>query len=251
MAKKKIMGVSINYVYSDIKNDTTIVLLHGWGQCIEMMNPIKDIFKNKFNILTIDFAGFGESEEPINSWSVYDYTNCLRILIKYLKLNKIILIGHSFGGRIALIYASKYKTEKLVCFASPYCKEITKLPLKNKIYKKIKKVRSLKWLSNILQNYVGSTDYRNASPIMKEVLVKTINQDLSDDIKKIKCPTLLIWGSLDTAVPLKRAYEIEKMIKDSAVIVYEGATHYAYLERLTQISLILNNFFKEREVDDV
>ena len=187
MAKKRIMGVNINYIYSDIKSDTTIVLLHGWGQCIEMMNPIKEIFKNKFNVLTIDFAGFGESEEPPYSWSVYDYTNCLRELIKYLNLKKIILIGHSVGGRIALIYTSKYKVEKLVCFASPYCKEITKLPLKNRIYKKLKKIRALNWLANILQKHVGSTDYKNASPIMKGVLVKTINQDLSEDIKKIQC----------------------------------------------------------------
>lgn len=243
MSKIKIMDIYINYEFSDIKSDTTIVLLHGWGQNIKMMNPIKEIFKNKFNILMMDFAGFGLSQEPTFSWSVYDYTDCLRKLIKYLKLNKIILIGHSFGGRIALIYASKYKVEKLVCFASPYCKEINSLPLKNRIYKRIKSIKSLEWISRILQNYIGSTDYKNASQIMKGVLVKTVNQDLSNDIKKIKCPTLLIWGNLDTAVPLKRAYEIEKMIKDSAVIVYDGATHYAYLERLNQIAVVLDNFF--------
>ena len=244
MSKKTIMNIKINYNYSNIGSDTTIVLLHGWGQNIEMMTPLSNKIEKNYNILTLDFPGFGDSEEPPFSWSVYDYTNCLRELIVFLKINKVILVGHSFGGRIALIYASKYKVEKLVCLASPYCKEITKLPLKNRIYKQIKKIKCLNWLAKIMQNKVGSTDYRNASPIMKGVLVKTINQNLTNEAKEIKCPTLLIWGSLDTAVPLKRAYELEKLIKDSAVIAYEGATHYAYLERLNQISIVLNNFFK-------
>ena len=244
MINKKIMNVNINYKFSDIGSDTTLVLLHGWGQNIKMMEPISKNYEDKYNILIIDLPGFGESSEPKFSWSLYDYTECLRKLIVSLKLKKVILIGHSFGGRISLIYASKYKVEKLVCLASPYCKEITKLPLKNRIYKKMKQIKCLNWLAKILQNKVGSLDYRNASLVMKGVLVKTINEDLSECAKNIKCPTLLIWGSLDTAVPLKRAYELEKMIDDSAVIVYEGATHYAYLERLNQLILVLNKFFE-------
>lgn len=244
MSKKTILGIKINYDFKDTNSDTTIVLLHGWGQNIKMMEPIAKKFKDKYNILSIDLAGFGESEEPDSSWSIYEYTDCLRELIESLKLKKVIIVGHSFGGRIALVYSSKYKVEKLICFASPYCKEITKLPLKNKIYKQIKKIKCLNWLSKIMQNKIGSTDYKNASQVMKGVLVKAVNQDLTEDVKNIKCPTLLIWGDLDTAVPLKRAYELEKLIKDSAVIVYENTTHYAYLERLPQISIVLDTFFK-------
>ena len=240
---KKIMDVNVNYKFNDINSDTTIVLLHGWGQNIEMMEPIGNRFRNKFNVLILDFPGFGESEEPKEVWGVYDYVDCLRKLIESLELSKIILVGHSFGGRVALVYSSKYKVEKLVCLASPYCKELQKLPLKNRIYKRLKKIKCLTWLARLMQNKVGSTDYKNASEVMRGVLVKTINFDLSEDVKKIKCPTLLIWGSLDTAVPLKRAYELEKMINDSAVIVYEGATHYAYLERLNQVVVVLNSFF--------
>ncbi len=243
MTKKQIMNIKINYNFSNIGSDTTIVMLHGWGQNIQMMAPLGELFHSKYNILSIDLPGFGMSDEPKFSWSIYDYTKCIRELITHLELKKIILIGHSFGGRIALVYSSKYNVEKLVCFASPYCKEMNKLPLKNRIYKKIKQIKHLNWLSKILQNLVGSSDYKNASPIMKEVLVKVINQNLSEDAKKIICPTLLIWGSLDTAVPLKRAYELKNMIKDSAVIVYENATHYAYLEKLNQISIVLDNFF--------
>ena len=240
--KKKIMGVNINYKFDDIGVKTTLVLLHGWGQNIEMMEPIAKSFYGKYNVLIIDLPGFGDSSEPPVVWGVEEYTLLIRKLIQELKID-VILIGHSFGGRIALIYASKYKVKKLVCLASPYCKELTKLPLKNRIYKQAKKIKCLRWLAKIMQNKVGSVDYRNASEVMRGVLVKTVNTDLSWYAKKIECPTLLIWGSMDEAVPVKRAYELEKLIKDAGVVVYEGATHYAYLERINDIYVVLDNFF--------
>ena len=97
-----------------------------------------------------------------------------------------------------------------------------------------------------MKNYIGSTDYKNASEIMRGILVNSINIEMSEDVKKIKCPTLLVWGSLDTAVPIKRAYELEKLIKDSGVVVFENATHYAYLERLNELIKVLDSFFNIR-----
>ena len=78
---------------------------------------------------------------------------------------------------------------------------------------------------------------------MREILVKTVNLDISEDVKRISCPTLIIWGSLDEAVPLDRAYELEKLISNAGVVVYEGCTHYAYLERLGQTISVLRSFF--------
>lgn len=244
--KKKIMDVNINYTFSNINSDTTIVLLHGWGQNIEMMNPIGNKYLDKFNVLTIDLPGFGKSSEPPYPWTVNDYVECLKTLIDSLSLSKIILIGHSFGGKIALLYSSKYQVEKLVCLAGPYCKELKKLPLKTKIYKAVKKVPGLSWLANIIKNIVGSNDYKNASETMRGILVQSINLEMREDVKKIKCPTLLVWGTNDTAVPINRAYELEKLIKDSAVIKYEGATHYAYLERINHLITVLDSFFNVR-----
>jgi len=244
--QKKIRNVNINYEFSNIDKEITLVFLHGWGQNIQMMLPVSDKYTKFFNILVIDLPGFGNSEEPDYAWTIYDYAEAVKELIDELSIKKVILLGHSFGGRISLVYASLYGCEKLICFGSPYCKELSKLPLKNRIYKQIKKIFFLRWLANIMKNHIGSTDYKNASPMMKGVLVNAVNLDLTADVKKIKCPTLLIWGSLDTAVPVRRAYELEKLIPDAGVILYEGATHYAYLERLDSIVTVLDNFFKIR-----
>lgn len=242
--KIKIQDLNINYIqYGEGKD---ILLLHGWGQNIEMMKPIGDKYKDNFNILILDLPGFGKSEEPPFSWTIDDYVELVHDFVKKLKLKKIVLIGHSFGGRVSLLYAYKYKCDKLICLASPYCPEVTKLPLKNRIYKKLKKIPVLNIVAKLLQKNVGSSDYRNASEVMRGVLVKAVNYDLTEFVKKIECPTLLVWGDLDTAVPYKRAYELQNLIKDSGVVLYNGATHYAYLERLPELIVVLDNFLGVR-----
>ena len=97
-------------------------------------------------------------------------------------------------------------------------------------------------LAEIAKKHMGSTDYRNASPKMREILVKHVNTDISDKVNKIKCPTLLIWGTQDEAVPYEDAQELEKLIKDAGLVTYEGCTHYAYLERLEQTIKVIRSF---------
>ena len=220
-----------------------VVFLHGWGASKETFLWTKKYFEN-FNLVYVDFSGFGESIEPEKPLSVFDYVQELKALLDKFKIDLLILVGHSFGGKVSLVYSSKYKVEKLVCLASPYCKELKKLPLKNRIYKKIKLIPGLGWLAKIMASRIGSTDYKNASEVMRGVLVKSVNLDLTLDVQKIKCPTLLVWGTNDTAVPINRAYELEKLISDAGVVKYEGATHYAYLERLNHLITVMDSFFK-------
>ena len=150
------------------------------------------------------------------------------------------MMGHSFGGRIAIVYASKYKVNKLVLFGSPCVRHEYK-SLKQSVFKAMKKIKILNPLVNIMKKHVGSEDYRNASPLMRDILVKTVNQDLSENALKIKCPTLLIWGDNDQAVPVSEAKELDNLLSDSALIVLPG-THYCYLENLNQVVNILYNF---------
>lgn len=238
---KNINHTNINFVdYGEGKN--TVVLLHGWGQNIDMMKPIGDKLKNQNRVIILDLAGFGDSSEPNSVWTIYDYADCVKKLLDDLKVKSPILIGHSFGGKISLAYASKYDTKKLVLLGSPFKKEIKKLSVRTKILKKMKKIPGLSKLENFAKKHMGSRDYKNASETMRNILVKHVNLDITEDVKKIKCPTIIIWGSNDQEVPLERAYELEKLIEDSAVICYDGCTHYAYLERLAQTVSVIKIF---------
>ncbi|MDD2203681.1 MAG: alpha/beta hydrolase [Bacilli bacterium] len=235
----------INYVQYGNEEGKDIVLLHGWGQNIEMMDPIGRRLQDDFRITIIDFPGFGKSPEPPYAFTVYNYYEVLDELLKKLKIKKPILIGHSFGGRIAMIYAATKPTSKLVLFGSPFRRSNKKANVKLKILKTMKKIPLIKNLEGYAKRHMGSRDYRNATPIMRQILVNVINTNLYEYLPKISASTILIWGSEDTEVPLDEAKVIESTIKDCGLIVYEGCTHYAYLERLDQTVNILNEFLKD------
>lgn len=244
---KKIEDINISYIRYGAEDGKNIVLLHGWGQNIHMMRPIGDLLKKKYNITIIDLPGFGESEEPTTILTVYDYARIVNKLLISLDINKPIMLGHSFGGKIALVYASKYETSKLVLFGSPYDTEIKKMSLKTRILKSINKIPFVKRFEKITKKYMGSTDYRSASDMMRKVLTDTVNRSIEDDLSKIMIPTLIVWGSNDEAVPVEKAYRLEKLIHNAGLIVYDGSSHYAYLERLNQTIKVLKSFFESGE----
>lgn len=237
-------NLNINYEYYDNKSKTTLVFLHGWGQNIEMMKPVAIPFLKKYNCLLIDLPGHGKSDEPKNVLIVEDFVIILDKILKQLKIKNPVLIGHSFGGKLSLLYASRYKVKQLILFASPFKKEIQKLSFKTRLLKTLNKVPLLNKLAPLAKKMIGSADYRNSSEIMRKTLVDTVNLDIEEDVKKIKCPTILIWGTNDLAVNIKRAEELEKLINDCALIVYPNMTHYAYLEDRVKTISIMESFLK-------
>ncbi len=236
-------GININYIDYGKKSANAIVLLHGWGQNIEMMKMLGDPFKEKYRIIILDFPGFGLSEEPKEVIGVDGYTCILEKLLNKLNIKNPILIGHSFGGRVAVKFSSRNDVSKVILL-SPALRGHDKKGLRVKLLKIMKKVPLLKELESWAKNHIGSRDYKAASPMMKQVLVKTVNEDLSFDAKKINVPVILIYGDLDSEVPEEDTKEYERLIPDCGLIMYEGCTHFAYLERLNQTINIINNFIK-------
>ena len=238
--KINIKNLSINYIQYGEGND--IVLLHGWGQNIEMMRPIGDNFQDRFRITILDFPGFGESEEPKEAWTIEDYELMLEEFLKKVNVKKPIIIGHSFGGRVAIRYSARNPISKLVLFGSPCIRIQEELSLGVKMLKKLKTLPGLNGLGEYMKKFIGSRDYKAASPIMRQTLVNVVNEDLSKFAREIEEPTLLIWGTNDTEAPLNEAKELEKIMLDAALITLPG-THYAYLENLPRVVTILDNFF--------
>ena len=237
-------GIKINYKEYGNKDKDAIVYLHGWGQNIQMMEPIADPFVETNHLIIIDLPGFGASEEPKEVWSLEDYVDMIHSLLEELKAKNVNLIGHSFGGKLSIIYGAKYNPKRIVLLASPYEVKISKPSKKVQILKKFKNVPVLNKVADAMKRKMGSTDYRNATPIMRDILVKHVNTDITNDLNKIKCPTLAIWGTLDTEVPYEDGVELEHLINNCGLVTYEGNTHYAYLERLNQTIKVLESFFK-------
>ena len=206
-----------------------------------MMKPIGDNLCRNHRITIIDFPGFGESDEPLVPWTIRDYAVLVEKLVKELEIKKPVVMGHSFGGRVAIYFSADNPIEKLVLFGSPCIREETALPLSVRILKKLKTLPGLDKLGEKMKKYIGSRDYKAASPIMRQTLVNVVNEDLASYARRIEEPTLLIWGENDTEAPVEGAKELEKIMIDAGLIILPG-THYAYLENLGQVITILNNF---------
>ena len=241
----KYKNININYIRYGNPEAQSVILLHGWGQNIEMMKPVGDSLIDN-DVIIVDLPGHGKSEEPKEIWELNDFVEMIHELLKSLNIENPILIGHSFGGKISLLYASIYKVKKLILFGSPFKVKKNPNSLKVRTLKKLKTVAGQKNIAETMKKHMGATDYRNASPMMRDILVRHVNTDITENVKKITCPTIIIWGTNDGAVPIADAYELETLIEDSAVIPYEGCTHYAYLERIGQTNQIIRNFIKEK-----
>ena len=237
--KIKVKDLDVNYIQYGKGKD--ILLLHGWGQNIEMMKFIGDNFSDRFRITILDFPGFGESEEPHETWNIDKYSEMLEELVKKLEIKKPIVMGHSFGGRVAIRYSARNAIEKLVLFGSPCIRVQENLPFYVKVLKGLKKLPGMNGIGEYMKKFIGSRDYKAASPIMRQTLVEVVNEDLSKYAREIEEPTLLIWGDQDTEAPVNDAKELEKIMIDAALIILPG-THYAYLENINGVLRILKEF---------
>ena len=112
--KIKIDNIDVNYIQYGSGKD--IILLHGWGQNIQMMQPLGDLLQDRFRITILDLPGFGQSSEPLEVWTISDYSHFLEKFANEVHIKKPIVIGHSFGGRVAIRYSAHNTIEKLVLF---------------------------------------------------------------------------------------------------------------------------------------
>lgn len=220
-----------------------VLLLHGWGQCIEMMLPLIDNLKHKYKCVLVDLPGFGSSQFN-DSKDIDEYVTKIRAFLEQNDILPTYIIGHSFGGKVGVHYYLKYKDIKsLVVIASPLLKPKRGIKYYCKIYKyKIKKKLKIK------QKNVGSEDYKNCNDNMKKFFVKVVNTHYDKEISSISIPVLLIWGNKDKHVPVNKAKKLHKKIKDNKLIILKGE-HFAYLENIEFTKLSISNFLRREMCD--
>lgn len=252
---KNVKGLDINYIVEG--EGEPVIVLHGWGANINTVLPIVNILKDRYKVYALDLPGFGESEEPKEPISSFEYAKIVKDFIVDEGIEKASFIGHSFGGKLSIIMGSKYPdmVNKIVLIDSAGL-----IPKRGIDY--YVKVYSFKSLRFIYKNFFfwlkddkrmerfykkfGSTDYRDSSGVMRKILVIVVNENLKDLLKDIKAPTLIIWGDEDTDTPLYMAKTMEKEIKDSGLVVLEGAGHYSYLDDYYTFRAVINAFFNGR-----
>ncbi|HHX12914.1 MAG TPA: alpha/beta hydrolase [Clostridiales bacterium] len=234
----------------------TVVILQGWGTSMDMYDAVANSINSRYRVIQLDFPGFGNSDEPREAWDVDDYGDFVLKFIDELDIKEASFIGHSYGGRVIIKLASRDKKpviiEKIVLIDSAGIlpKKSLKQKTKIRIYKIGKKLANTRILQMLFPEAIdnwkskqGSADYRNASPIMRQCLVKAVNEDLTDYLKRIMVDTLLVWGDQDTATPISDAHIMEKEIPKAGLVVLKGAGHFSFIDQPHIFDKVMKSYF--------
>ena len=226
------------------EGDKAIVYLHGWGCSGAIFAPIVRQLPRYANYL-IDFDGFGNSSPPSEQgFSVADYAESLRQFLDERGLTRVTLVGHSFGCRVAMVFASRYpQTVERMLFVGPA--GLRRFSLKRWLRIRWYKFRKLLARLKIAKSPVnqGSEDYRNCAPSMRATFVKVINEDLSRYAKRVKCPVLIVNGRDDAATPLAHAKRLARLIPDCELVEIDG-DHYAFFYSPRAFANTVKNFVR-------
>lgn len=226
-----------------------VVLLHGWGAEANTFNRVVEFLSANYQVYAFDLPGFGLSEMPPTAWDASDYAKLLLGCFEKLKIDRVNLIGHSYGGRISIVIAANepHRVDKLILVNSAGIrpKRTFNYYLKINLAKIGRKIRNLGYLGNkladVIVQSVGSKDYRDAGQ-MKGTMVKSVNQDLRPLLPRIKTSTLLVWGENDEDTPVSDGKTMEKEIPDAALVVFKDAGHFSYLDQFQQFTQIVSRF---------
>ena len=201
-----------------------VIALHGWGRTGKDFSSILA----GMNALAVHLPGFGSAPAPPEAWAPAEYATWLSQGIDPER--PPVIVGHSFGGRVAVRLAAHYPhlVKSLVLTGVPFTRRQPgkKPPMRLRLAKTL-----LAWglvtesRVDTLRKKFGSADYNAAHGVMREVLVKAVNEDYFDDLERIPHHVHLVWGEMDLPAPLALAQKADSVLIHSALTVVKGSAH--------------------------
>lgn len=201
-----------------------MIALHGWGRSGADFVPILA----GLDVAAVHLPGFGPTAVPDHAWSTTDYAELVADGIR--EFAPVVLVGHSFGGRVAVRLAARHPelVSGLVLTGAPLVR-VTKATKPSLSYRIAKWAHRVGVLSDSAmearRRKAGSADYNAAHGVMRDVLVKAVNEEYDDDLARIVAPTWMVWGEHDTAAPTSAGRVASERIRGARWIVVPGEAH--------------------------
>ena len=227
--------ISYEIVNPEAKID--FIVLHGWGSNKNLMKQTFSPYMQKFRHIYIDLPGFGNSPCSTTLRTI-DYANIIEMLLGQINASKDIIMGHSFGGKVALLLEPQLLV--LVASAGIYVQKSLKVKVKIALFKTLK----IFGFAHLRKFFVAE-DAKTLNTYMYETFKNVVNEDFSTQFSSSKSQALLCWGKNDTATPLSSAIKIEKLMQDATLVVYEG-DHYFFMKEGASISKMIEEKFLKR-----
>ena len=211
--------------------DVPIVYLHGWGRSRRDFSAVA----GRRPGMSPDLFGFGSSVQPPEAMGSSGYATAVVDAVRnWTGSKRMLLVGHSFGGRVALkiTAAAPDSVCGLIIAGTPLFRSRTRArpPLR---YRTIRRLNRLGLTSDArlesARDRHGSADYLAASGVMRDILVKVVNESYEHELAAIRCPTAFVWGRHDAAAPLEDARRAHEMVSGS-ILEERDCGHDVHLE---------------------
>lgn len=240
------LNLENNFMHYDFENcgsEYVYVFLHGWGLDSSSFDKIISCINNT-SYIKIDLFGFGKSDNPSDYFDTYEYAYQVFLLLKSLSINNIVLVGHSFGGRLAVLLSSIFRINIVKCFLCASA-GLNRFSLKKLI--KVRMYKFVKWLCgngviscDVLKRF-GSDDYKNSSYLLRGVLTRVVVQDLGFCLCNMACNTTLMWDKKDKATPYWICKKLNKSISNSNIYILKNGEHFAIFKNVYKVAKIIAN----------
>lgn len=223
--KQHTFDISYEIVNPNAKVD--IIILHGWGSSKALMSKYFSPYMDSFRHIYIDLPGFGGSTCPM-ALTTADVARIVELFMIHINASKDIILGHSFGGKVALLLEPKVLV--LVASAGIY------IPKPLKIHAKIMLFKTLKIFGfTKLRALFVADDAKQLSEHMYQTFKNVVNEDFSKEFSLYNGKALICFAKEDTATPLSSGETIKNLIKDSTLEVFDG-DHFFFMNEAERIS---------------
>lgn len=218
-----------------------IVFLHGWRSQGSVWFPVWEKLLEQgggfpFALYALDLPGFGKSETPRGVFTLADYASVAEEFIKKLGLTEVVLVGHSFGGRIGIKVASAQEItlQKLVLVGSAgFRSRGGLLALKRVVAKIVKPLFLFSFMQPVrrkVYSLLGAQDY-TATPKLQKTFIYITQEDLTSLLPQITLPTLLVWGEDDCDTPVSFGERMRDALPNAKLVIFKNAGHFCFLDQ--------------------
>lgn len=251
---------SLSTHYTEYGNGTPILILHGWGSSAATWEAVqRQLAAHGYRAIALDLPGFGGTAEPPREWGLSEYTDFVREFASREGIGRFILLGHSFGGRIAIQYASSFGESiaaVILCGAAGIARPTSvRREIVSFLARHGSSIMRASWMESfrntarkVLYAIVGERDYYKASPVMRSVMSSVLEVPLAPLLPGITQPVLLAWGDADEATPLSHARIAQDVLSDSTLAVFEGRGHSLQREVPRDLADRIARFLQEKNI---
>lgn len=236
-----IRGALIGVSHGPIEDDVDVIALHGWGRT-------RDDFRSLLirpGVVAFDLPGFGSSPQPDEVWGAREYADLLADALVPIveRSGPVVMVGHSFGGRVAICLAAHHPhlVGGLLLIGVPL--------MRTKPSRPDLAFRLARWANKVglygndqmerLRHRKGSADYRASTGVMRDIFVRVVNEDYTNELDRIECPTAFLWGCDDVAAPLAQAEVAAQRVGNLIELTKVHAGHDVHLSNPDEMERLI------------